>query len=107
MMISPSLVCLNYLEIVVDFTKFGGLDLSGIVRILLSCELAWLKFAVLVIFDFRLVSKLTCLFLFLLYIFVRFRFSQTPCGLFYCFVYHGSRAVSFLVLFGLIRFVGT
>ena len=43
---------LNDLKIIVDFTKFGVLKFSGIVRILLSCELAWLEFAVLIIFDF-------------------------------------------------------
>ena len=91
-MISPSLVCLNS---------------YGIVRILLSCELARLKFALLVIFYFRLGSKLPFLFPFLLYFLIRFHFSRTLCRFFSYFVSRGRWAVSFIVLFGLIRFVGT
>ena len=68
---------------------------SGIVRVLLSCELAWLEFALLVIFDFRLGSKLPCLFPFLFYFLIPFR------------IFCGLRAVSFLVLFlaGAVRFL--
>ena len=90
--VSPSLVYLNYLEMISPSSVC--LNSSGIVIILLSCELARLEFAVLVIFDFRLCSKLPCLFLFLLY------FS-------FVFVSRGRQDVSFLVLFCLIRFVGT
>ena len=71
-MISPSLVCLNY---------------SGIVRILFSCELARLGFSMLVIFVFRLGSNLPCLFPFLIYFLVPFRFSRTPCRFFSWFVW--------------------
>ena len=71
LLISPSLVCLIS---------------SGFVRILLSCELAWLEFALLVIFDFWLGLKFPCLFLFL------FFFS-------FVFVYCGRRAISFIVFF--------
>ena len=72
---SLSLVCLNS---------------SGIVRIHFSCVLARLKSAVLIIFVFRLGSKLPCLFLFLFYFLVDpvpFRFLPTPCRLFSCFVW--------------------
>ena len=58
--VSPSLACLNYLEIISPSSVY--LNSSGIVRILFSCELARLKFSVLVIFVFRLGSKLPCLF---------------------------------------------
>ena len=83
-MISPSSVCLNS---------------SGIVRILLSCELVRLEFAVLVIFGFRLGSKLPCLFSFLFYFLVRFCFSRTPCRFFSSFLSRRRRAVSYLLLF--------
>ena len=59
----------------------------GIVRILLSCELTRLEFAVLVLFDFRLGSKLPCLFPFLFYFLVRFRFLRTSFRFFSCFVF--------------------
>ena len=78
-MILPSSVCLNY---------------SGVVRILLSCELDRLEFSVLVIFVFRLGSKLPCLFPFLLYFLVPFHISRT-------------HAVSFLVFLQYSFFVGT
>ena len=74
----------------VDFIEFGVLEFSGIVRILFSCVLARLEFAVLVIFIFRLGSKLPCLFPFLFYFLVYpvpFRFSWTPCRFFSCFVW--------------------
>ena len=92
MMISPILVCLNS---------------SGIVRILLSCELAWLKLALLVIFDFILGSKLPCLFPFLFYFLVHFHFSRTPFCFFSSFISRGRRSVSSLFMFCLIRLVGT
>ena len=72
---------------------------SGIVRILLSCELVRLEFAVLVIFGFRLGSKLPCLFSFLFYFLVRFCFSRTPCRFFSSFLSRRRRAVSYLLLF--------
>ena len=61
----PSLVCLNYLEMISPSSVC--LNFSGIVRILFSCELAWLEFVVLVNFVFRLGLKLLCLFLFFLF----------------------------------------
>ena len=75
---------------------------SGIVKILLSCELVWLKLALLVIFDFRLGSKLPCLFPFLFYFLVRFRFLRTPCRFCSSFLSRvscGRRAVSVLLFF--------
>ena len=90
--VSPSLACLNYLEMISP--SLVCLNSSGIVRILFSCELARLEFAVLVIFVFRLGLKLPCLFLFLFCFLVPYRFCG-PC------------AVCFLVLFCVIRFVGT
>ena len=47
---SPILVCLNYPESISP--SLVCLNFSGIVRILFSCVLARLKFAVLVIFVF-------------------------------------------------------
>ena len=86
--VSPSLACLNYLEMIE--LSLVCLNSSGIVIILLYSELARLEFAVLVIFVFRLVSKLPCLFPFLFYFLVSFRFSQTPCRFFSCFVLSNS-----------------
>ena len=103
--VSPSLVCLNYLWVI--SLSSVCLNYSWIVRILFSCELVRIEFALLVISDFGLGSKLLCLFTFLFYFLVRFRFSQTPCPFFSCFVSRGRRAISFLVLFALIQFVGT
>ena len=80
---------------------------SGIVIILLSCELARLEFAVLVIFDFRLGSKLPCLcpfYYIFSFVFVsRGRRAVSFLVLFFC----GLLYVSFLVLFGITRFDGT
>ena len=87
--LSPTLVWLNYLEMISPSSVC--LNSSGIVRILLSCELSRIEFSVLVVFVFRLGSKLLCLFPYLFYFLVRFHFLWT-------------RAVSF---FHLIRFVGT
>ena len=78
-------------------TRSVCLNSSGIVRLLLSCELARLEFSVLVILDFWLGSKLPCLFPCLFYFLVRFRFLRTPCCFFSCFVSRGR--VSFLLLF--------
>ena len=80
---------------------------SGIVRILLSYELAWLKLALLVIFDFGLGSKLTCLFPFLFYFLVRFRFLRMPCRFFSSFLSIGRPSVSFIVMYCLFRFLRT
>ena len=63
--VSPSLACLNYLEMISP--SLVCLNSSGIVRIFFSCELDRLEFAVLFIFVFRLSSKLPCLFLFFLF----------------------------------------
>ena len=108
-MILLTLVCLIY---------------SGIVRILLSCELAWLKFSLFVVFDFNLGSKLPCLFPF----YYIFSFVIVSCGrravsllllflsdafpilFLFCtfsFVSFGRLSVFFLVLYCLIRFDGT
>ena len=103
--VSPSLVCLNYLEMISP--SLVCLNSSWIVRILLSCELARLEFSVLVIFDFRLGSKLPCLFPFLFYFLVRFRFLRTPCRFFSSFLSRGRLSVSFLVLYCLFRFLRT
>ena len=93
--ISLSLVCFNYLELISPILVH--LSSSEIVRILFSCELARLRFAVLVIFGFRLGSKLPCLFLFLFYLsWIR-----------YLLIYNGLCAVSIFVLFRLFWFVGT
>ena len=54
--VSLSTVCLNYLEMI--SSNSVCLNSFGIVKILPSCGLARLEFAVLVIFDFRLGSKL-------------------------------------------------
>ena len=82
--VSSSLVCFNHLEIISPISVC--LNSSEIVRILFSCELARLEFAVLVIFDFILGSKLPCLFRFYsIFLFVFFS--------------RGRRAVSFIVLF--------
>ena len=83
--VSPSLVCLNYLEMISQSSVC--LNSSGVVRILFSCKLAWLEFSVLVVFNFRLGPKFQCLFLFLFYSLVRFRFSRTPCRFFSCLVW--------------------
>ena len=86
--VSPSLACLNYIEMISPSSVC--LNISEIARILFSCELARLKFAVLVIFVFRIGSKFLCLFLFLFYSLVDpvpFRFLMTPCRLFSCFVW--------------------
>ena len=72
-LISPSLVCLNF---------------SGFVRILFSCVLDRVEFAVLVNF------------------FKTWLEVAEPVSVFILFS-HGSRAISFLVLFGLFRFFGT
>ena len=88
--VSPSSTCLKYLEMISPSSVC--LNSSGLVRILFSCELALFGFSVLVIFVFRLGSKLPCLFPFLLYVLVPFRFLRI------C-------AVSFLVLFGILRFI--
>ena len=93
--LSPSLACLNYLEMISPSSVC--LNSYGIIRILFSCELDRLEFAMQVIFVFRLGLKLPCLFPFLFY------FSWILC----LFVSCGPCAVSFLVLFGLIQFVGT
>ena len=58
--VSPSLACLNYLEMISP--SLVCLNSSGIFRILFSYEMACLKFTVLVISVFRLGSKLPCLF---------------------------------------------
>ena len=92
--VSPSSVCLNYLDD--DFTEFGVLELFWDRQ---NCELARLEFAVLVIFVFRLGSKLPCLFPFLFHFLVRFRFSRTPCRFFSSFLSRGRRAVSILLFF--------
>ena len=76
-----------------------GLISYGIVRIILSCELAWLELALLVIFDIRLVSKLPCLFPFLFYFLMLFRFLRTPCCFFSSFLSRGRRGVSYLLIF--------
>ena len=70
-----SSMCFNYLEMISPSSLC--LNSSVIVRILFSCELARFGFAVLVIFIFRLGSKLPCLFLFLFYFLVPFRFLRT------------------------------
>ena len=91
---SPSFVCLNYLESISPSSVC--LNFSGIAIILFSCVLAWLKFAVIVTFVFRPGLKLPCLSQFLFSFLVDtvpFRSSR--------------RAISFLVLFGVLRFVGT
>ena len=92
LLISPSSVCLIS---------------SGIVRILLSCELAWLELALLIIFDFRLGSKLPCLFPFLFYFLVRFRFLRTPFRFFSSFLSRRSLSVSYPVTYCLNRFLQT
>ena len=84
--VSLSLACLNFLEMISP--SLLCLNSSGIVRILFSCELARFKFAVLVIFVFRLGSKLPCLFPFLFYFLIPFRFLPTPCSFFSCFVWY-------------------
>ena len=99
---SPSSVLLNYLEMISPSSVW--LNSSGIVRILLSCGLARLKFAVLVIFDFRLGWKFPCLFPFLFCFIVHFCFSRTPYRFFSCFLSRGRLSVYFPVLYGLIRF---
>ena len=90
--VSPSSVCLNYLEIILPSSVC--LKSFGIARILFSCEMARLEFAMRVIFDFWLGSKFPFLFPFYHILSL-------------VFVSCGRHAVSFLVLFGLIRFVGT
>ena len=92
--VSPIWVCLDYLESISLSSVCS--NVSGIVRILFSCVLDRLEFAVLVIFVFRLGSKLPCLFSF--YSIVLW----IPC----LFVSCRHRAVSFLVLFGVSWFVG-
>ena len=59
-LVSPILVCLNFLESISPSSVC--LNVSAITRILFSCVLARLEFSVLVIFGFRLGSKLPCLF---------------------------------------------
>ena len=54
-MVSPSLVCLNFLESISP--SLVCLNFSGIVRILFSCVLAWLEFSVLIIIVFILGLK--------------------------------------------------
>ena len=83
--VKPIPVCVYYLEMISPSSVC--LNSSGIVRILFSCELAWLEFAVLVIFVFRLGSKLPCLFPFLFYFLVPFHFSRMLCCFYYCFVW--------------------
>ena len=86
--VSPIWVCLDYLESISLSSVCS--NVSGIVRILFSCVLDWLEFAVLVIFVFRLGSKLPCLFSLLFYCLVDpvpFCFLQTPCRFFSCFVW--------------------
>ena len=74
------------------------LEFSGILRILFSCVLARLEFAMLVIIFFRLGLKFPRLFPFLFYFLVNplpFRFSHTPCCLsnLFCLVYSDSLAL--------------
>ena len=84
--VSPSLVCLNFLEWI--SLILVCLNYSGIFRIFFACVLAGLEFAVLVYFlKTRLEVSVP------VYVFI--------------FFYRGSRAVSYLVLFVLFRFVGT
>ena len=97
--ISPNLVCLNYLNMIVDFTELVCLISSGIVRILLSCELAWIEFSLIVLFDFRLGSKLPCLFPFLFCFLFIFRFFRTLFHFFSSFHSRERLLVSFLVLY--------
>ena len=82
--VSPSLMCLNNLEMISP--SLVCLNSSEIVRILFSCELSQIEFSVLVIFVFRLGSKLLFLFPFLFYFLITFGFLRTPCRLFSCFV---------------------
>ena len=71
---------------IIGFTQFGVLEFSGIFGIFFSCLLAWLEFSVLVFLD--LARRCRACFRFILF-------------------YRGSRSISFLVLFGLFRFVST
>ena len=86
-LVSLSLVCLDFLESIPPSSVC--LNFSGILRILFSCVLARLKFPALVIFVFRLGSKLPFLFRFFSFFIdpVPFLFSWTPCRLFSCFVW--------------------
>ena len=71
-----------------DFTEFGVLEFSGIVRRFFSCVLALIKFDMLVN-HFRLGSELLCLSPFLFYSLVdsvTFLFLRTPCRFFSSFV---------------------
>ena len=97
--VSPSLVCLNY-PCYFCFTKFGVLGLSrddftkfGVLEFFWNCQnhlFSWIvsaQISVLVIFVFRLGSKLPCLFPFLFYFIVPFCFLWSPCHLFSYFVW--------------------
>ena len=92
--VSSSLACLNYLEII-SFSSVC-LNSSGMIRIHFSCELDWLEFSVLIFFLNLALSCCAC-----------FRFYFISFWIPYLFVSRGPRAVSFLVFFGMIRFVGT
>ena len=93
--VSTSSVCLNDLEMISPSSVW--LNSSGIIRILLSCELDRLEFSVIVIFDFRLGSKFSWLFPFLFYFLVRFHYSWTLCCFFSSCLSRGRRAIYFLV----------
>ena len=80
--VSPSLACLNYLEMI--SRSLACLNYSRMVRILFSYELTRLEFAVLVIYLKILGSKLPFLFPFLSYFLVPFRFSRTLFRFFSC-----------------------
>ena len=94
-LVSPSLVCLNFLE---SFSLSSvRLNFYGIVIIVFSCVWTWLEFAVPVDRIFRLRSKLPCLFPFLFYFlvdFVRF-FLVDPVTflLLFCLCYYNSSAI--------------
>ena len=87
--VSPSLMCLNYLEIIPPILVC--LNFSRIVIILFSFIFARLEFSVLVIFVLRFGSKLPCQFPLLFYFLVDpvpFCFSWTPCHFFSCFAWY-------------------
>ena len=85
--VSPSLAWLNYLEIISPISVW--LNSSRIVRILFSCELDWLEFAVFKKKK-RLGPKLPYLFQFLFYFIVSFCFLRTLLRFCSCFVWSNT-----------------
>ena len=93
--VSPSLVCLNYIEIISPSS--ACLNYSGIIIILFSCVLARLKISMLVIFVFRPGSKFPCLFgrtlFYRGYRAFSFLLDPVPFLFLFCFVYSNSLAL--------------